>query len=291
MVERSAFKYLTISIIFAWIIAFVLCPNLIVVATSFLTRHEVDLVAFTFSLESYRKLFQPVFFTIFKDSFIYAFGTTAICLLIAYPFSYLLARKTITTRPATRRFLMILVIIPFWTSSLIRTYALIIILKANGIINATLHYIGLAEYIGAPFKLMYTDLAVFIGLVYTLMPFMILPIYASVEKLDKNLIEAARDLGAGTVQIFTRVIIPLTMPGIVAGCIIVFLPTMGLFYIPDLLGGAKTLLIGNFIKNQFLTARDWPFGSAASVLLTLIMCGTLLLYFRILKRFNRSLME
>jgi len=282
--EKSLFRNISISILFFWMVIFVFFPNLLVVIASFLERDDVRLLKLVFSLENYQKIFDPIFFRIFSDSFFYAFVTTGICLLLGYPFAYILSE----IRYGVRRFLLILVIIPFWTSSLIRTYALITLFKANGVINRFLLYMGI---INEPLTILYTDTAVFFGLVYTMLPFMILPLYASIEKLDKQLIEEAYDLGATPFRVFGKVIIPLTMPGIIAGCILVFLPSLGLFYIPDLLGGAKSMLIGNFIKNQFLTAMDWPFGSAASVILTLIMGMLLYLYYLSLKRFHVSLIK
>jgi spermidine/putrescine transport system permease protein len=176
------------------------------------------------------------------------------------------------------------VVIPFWTSSLIRTYAMVIILKTNGVMNSFLQWLGLIQ---EPIQLLYTPAAVVVGLVYSLLPFMVLPLYATIEKLDMRLIEAAKDLGARNVRIFWSIIIPLTMPGIIAGSMLVFLPALGMFYIPDLLGGAKALLIGNLIQNQFLSARDWPFGAAVSVILVLVMSLLLVLYyFSILRNSN-----
>jgi spermidine/putrescine transport system permease protein len=161
----------------------------------------------------------------------------------------------------------------------------VILMKANGLINTVLLAAGLVT---EPVSMLYTDFAVYVGLVYSLLPFMILPLYAVLEKLDIRLMEAARDLGADSIRVFVHVVLPLSLPGIMAGCIMVFLPAMGLFYIPDLLGGAKTMLVGNFIKNQFLTAGNWPFGSAASVFLLLLMVLMLAIYFFISSRFNRS---
>lgn len=273
------FRRIAIGIIFFWLTVFVFFPNLMVWITSFLIRDEISIVKPILTLNNYERLIDPVFFQIFVNSFYYAFMTTVVCLMISYPFAYILAKLP----PNYRRFMLILVIIPFWTSSLIRTYSLIIILKANGIINNLLMYLGLIQ---TPLQILYSNSAVFIGLIYTLLPFMILPLFASIEKLDIRVIEAAYDLGASKTEVFIFIILPLTMPGIIAGCIMVFLPSLGLFYIPDLLGGAKSMLIGNFIKNQFLTAKDWPFGSAASVILTLLMGLLLIFYFRTIKRYS-----
>lgn len=279
-----SFKHTAIFLIVSWILVFILVPNLLVVIISFLERDEARFVTRTLTVSNYLALFEPVYFKIFTKSLSYSFFTTLICLWVAYPFAWIISR----TDKTYRSILLILVIVPFWTSSLIRTYALVILFKANGVINSLLLATGL---IHEPLVMMYTDKAVYVGLVYSLLPFMILPLYASLEKMDMRLIEAARDLGAGSVQIFVSIIWPLSLPGVVAGCIMVFLPSMGLFYIPDLLGGAKSMLIGNFIKNQFLTASNWPFGSAASVFLTLSMLVLMLLYFGVMKRMEHASLE
>jgi spermidine/putrescine transport system permease protein len=174
-------------------------------------------------------------------------------------------------RPA----LLALVVIPFWTSSLVRTYAIVILIKTEGLVNAFLLGVGLVD---EPLELLYTELAVLIGFVYTELPFMVLPLYAAMEKLDWRLVEAARDLGAGAWSVLWRVLVPLTLPGIIAGAMLVFLPALGMFYVADVLGGAKELLIGNLIRDQFLSARDWPFGAAASVVVTVLMAALIGVY-------------
>ncbi|MEW5773877.1 MAG: spermidine/putrescine ABC transporter permease PotB [Thermodesulfobacteriota bacterium] len=262
--DRSLFRTLAVGGVMAWLLVFVAAPNLLVLGASFASRGETEFLALPVSLDSYSRLLSPLFAGIFADSFYLAAGTTLLCLLAGYPFAYILARLPKARRPV----LLLLVIIPFWTNSLIRTYALVFILKTEGLLNDLLLGLGLAS---EPLSLLYTDAAVFVGLTYTLLPFMILPLYASIEKLDERLLEAARDLGASRPRVFWRITVPLTAPGIAAGCMLVFLPSFCLFYIPDILGGAKTLLVGNFIKNQFLSARDWPLGSAASMLLTGVM--------------------
>lgn len=262
---KSRFRNFAIGSTMLWITVFVVVPYIFVVLFSFLERDPVATIAWRFSLEGYREIISPVFLKVCWSSLLLALGTTVISLLVAYPFAFILVRLPDTVR----RMLLLLMIIPFWTSSLIRTYALVILLKANGIINTFLLWTGIID---EPLAMLYTQGAVFAGLVYTLLPFMILPIYTSIQKLDWRLVDAARDLGATSRQIFARIILPLTMPGIVAGSTMVFLPALGLFYIPDFLGGARSMLIGNYIKNQFLTTGNWPVGSAASVLLTLIMC-------------------
>jgi spermidine/putrescine transport system permease protein len=239
---------------------------------SFLQRGETEFVKFAFTLENYQRIFNPIYLDVFWNSFYLAAMTTLFCLLLGYPFAFLLARVT----GKYKHLLLLFVIIPFWTSSLIRTYAMVIIFKTNGVMNSFLQWLGIIQ---EPIQLLYTPTAVVIGLVYSLLPFMVLPLYATIEKLDMRLIEAAKDLGARNIRIFWSIIIPLTMPGIIAGSMLVFLPALGMFYIPDLLGGAKALLIGNLIQNQFLSARDWPFGAAVSVILVLVMSLLLVLYY------------
>ncbi|MGE4498025.1 MAG: spermidine/putrescine ABC transporter permease PotB [Deferribacterales bacterium] len=281
MNERSLFKTAVISVISLWFLIFVFVPNILVFGVSFLERHENNFVTFTFTLENYQRIFSSVYFEVFADSFRLAFISMLICLVVGYPFAYRLARM----KGRVKNVLFMLIIIPFWTSSLIRTYAIMIVLKTNGLLNTVLLALGVID---EPLQLLYTGTAVTIGMVYSLLPFMILPLYASIEKLDKVYIEAAGDLGAGKIQTFIKIIIPLTMPGIIAGCTLVFLPSFCLFYIPDLMGGAKDLLIGNLIKNQFLSARDWPFGSAVSVVLTGIMAVLLFAYYKSTKLVQKA---
>jgi spermidine/putrescine transport system permease protein len=263
--------WLSVGAIWLWLGVFALIPSLMVLGASLLTRGETDFVTLPLTVSNYIRLLDPVYLDVLWNSGYLASLTTLFCLVLGYPFAYLLARS----RSRHKRILLLLVIIPFWTSSLVRTYAIIILLKTKGVLNSLLLWAGLIQN---PLNLLYSDLAVLIGLTYSLLPFMVLPLYATIEKLDARLLEAARDLGAGRVSTFTRIELPLTLPGIVAGSMLVFLPALGMFYIPDLLGGAKTLLVGNLIKSQFLNARDWPFGSTVSVMLTILMAALLLLY-------------
>jgi spermidine/putrescine transport system permease protein len=281
MNERQGFKFVAVFLNMGWFALFVLIPGLMVVGISFMTRDVGTFFSLPVTLSHFRELLDPVYARVLGHSLVYSLYTTFLCLFISYPFAWFLARA-----PRHRRALLVMmVIIPFWTSSLIRTYALVILMKANGIINAVLMGAGI---VSEPVSLLYTDFAVYVGLVYTLLPFMILPLYAVMEKMDLRLMEAAKDLGANGFQVFFRVVFPLSLPGVMAGCIMVFLPAMGLFYVPDLLGGARTMLMGNFIKNQFLTAMNWPFGSAASVFLLLLMGVMLIIYFALSRRFNRD---
>jgi spermidine/putrescine transport system permease protein len=264
MNKISLFAKISIFSVVFWLLSFALLPNLLVVISSFLTKGDSEFLIFIGSFESYIKLFDSQYLSLFFDSLYIAVITTLITLILAYPFAYILA-----TSPKRFKFsLLLLVIIPFWTSSLVRTYSLMAILKTNGLLNSFLLWLGI---INEPLQIMYSQTAVFIGMVYTLLPFMILPLYVSIEKIDFRLVEAARDLGASKYNTFRNIIIPLSLPGIIAGSTLVFLPALGMFFIPDILGGAKELIIGSFIRNQFLQFRDWPFGSAASVVLLLIM--------------------
>ncbi|MDD2698196.1 MAG: ABC transporter permease subunit [Arcobacteraceae bacterium] len=265
------FAKISIGLLSFWLLLFAFLPNLLVLVSSFLTKGETEFLIYDGTLSNYAKIADPLYLSIFLSSFKIAIITTISTLILAYPFAFILA----TTAKKYRSILLLLVIIPFWTSSLVRTYALIAILKTKGLLNALLLYLG---FIDTPLEIMYTQTAVYIGMTYTLLPFMILPIYASIEKIDMRLLEAAKDLGASTIAQFTKIIIPLSLPGIIAGVTLVFLPSLGMFFIADILGGAKDLIVGSFIRNQFLTFRDWPFGSSAAVVLTLIMFFMIYLY-------------
>lgn len=277
MAATSRFSRVAITVTSLWLVVFALVPNALLLLVAFFTRSDENFVAPILTLENYVRLFDPTFLTILWDSVRLACVSTVICLLIGYPFAYIVAN----VRPSRRPVLLFLVIIPFWTSSLIRTYALILILKSKGLISELLTLLGLTN---GPVSFMYSDFAVFVGLTYTLLPFMILPLYASIEKLDRRLLDAAKDLGASSWRAFVHVTLPLTLPGIIAGVMLVFLPALSMFYIPEMLGGAKSMLLGNFIKNQFLVARDWPLGAAASSVMTIALILMVLVYSRVSKR-------
>ncbi|EGV1831890.1 spermidine/putrescine ABC transporter permease PotB [Vibrio parahaemolyticus] len=270
-----------ITLIVGWLTLFVLVPNLMIIGTSFLTRDEANLIELTFTFDNYLRLLDPLYAKVLMHSFYMAIIATLLCLIIGYPFAYIVAKMPEKWRP----FMLFLVIVPFWTNSLIRTYGLKIVLGTQGILNKSLMAM---DIIDKPLRLMYTETAVMIGLVYILLPFMILPLYSAIEKLDNTYIEAAKDLGASKLQTITKVILPLTMPGIIGGCLLVLLPALGMFYISDLLGGAKNLLIGNVIKSQVLNARDWPFGAATSIALTIAMAIMLFAYYRAGKLLNKK---
>ncbi|EPS3400558.1 spermidine/putrescine ABC transporter permease PotB [Vibrio vulnificus] len=281
MRKKFSLQNAIITLIVGWLVLFVLIPNLMIIGTSFLTRDEANLIEMTFTLDNYARLLDPLYVKVLLHSFYMAIVATLICLVVGYPFAYIVAKMPHKWRP----FMLFLVIVPFWTNSLIRTYGLKIVLGTQGILNKALLSIGLID---TPMRIMFTETAVMIGLVYILLPFMILPLYSAIEKLDDTYIEAAKDLGANKFQTLTKVILPLTMPGIIGGCLLVLLPALGMFYISDLLGGAKNLLIGNVIKSQVLNARDWPFGAATSIALTIAMAIMLYAYYRAGKLLNKK---
>ncbi|CCZ21924.1 spermidine/putrescine transport system permease protein PotB [Acetobacter sp. CAG:977] len=266
---RSAVLYF----IFIWLGLMVFIPNLLVLLASFLSKDPKYFLSLPLNLENYKALFDTVLFGVILKSLNIAFFTTVFCLVVGYPFAYFIARAP----KEWRSLFLMLIIVPFWTNSLIRNYALISILSTNGLLNTFLLKIGV---ISQPIQILYSDWAVFIGMSYTLLPFMILPLYATLEKLDQNLLEAARDLGAGSLAAFFKVVVPLSFPGIVAGCIMVFLPALSLFYVSDILGGANSTVVGSVIRNKFMIARDWPVGSAISVILTVFMLFLLKFYYK-----------
>lgn len=283
MNHDSVFKRSSLSIIWFWLLLFALVPFGLVTIASFMNHSENHLLELPFTFNHYSELLQSVYLKIFKESFYIAGICTLICLLIGYPFAYVIARM----QNRFKGLLILLIIIPFWTSSLIRSYSMITILKQKGLINSILMGLGLID---KPLPLLFTDTAVMVGLVYNLLPFMILPLLTNIERLDGRLIDAARDLGANRITTFRKIILPLTLPGILSGSILVFLPAMTIFYIPDLLGGSKSMLLGNLIQNQFLIAQNWPLGSAISIVFTLILAILLLIYWRATRNSQRELL-
>jgi spermidine/putrescine transport system permease protein len=248
--------WLLLAPLLGWVAAFVVAPAAIMLVYSFLRRGTLGGVVWEFTLDNYVAVADPTYLTIVVRSMVLATITTLLCLGAGYPVAYLIGRAS----EDRRNLLLMLVMVPFWTSFLIRTYAWVTILKNQGLLNSVLLGVGL---IGEPLEMLYTRGAVILGLVYTFLPFMILPIYSSVEKLDGALIEAALDLGAGPLRAFARVIVPLTSPGIAAGVLLVFVPALGIYAVNDIMGGGRVDMIGNIIENQFKgNARNWPFGAA-----------------------------
>ena len=269
--NKSPFRTATLWLIWGWLLIFALLPNILVIAVSFLTRDSSAFISLPVNIDSYLRIVDPLYFEVFVHSLWMAGITTVICLLLGYPFAWLVSKAQTRWQPL----LMMLLILPFWTNSLVRTYALKLLFANNGLINKTLLAVGIID---TPIDILYTQGAVIAGLTYLLFPFMVLPLYAVFTDLRNDMLLASQDMGASRTQTFWHVVLPLTMPGIISGVLLVLLPAMGMFYVADILGGSRNLLVGNIIKNQFLDARDWPFGAAASVLLTLAMAVLLLAY-------------
>ncbi len=258
-----------------WLIVFFVLPLLIVLVVSFSKRSLLGGVDYSFNLNNYARLFNPdsPYLFIFLRSLGLASVNTVLCLLLAYPFAFYIARQS----PQRQKLLIFLVMVPFWTNFLIRTYALMFIIRDTGLINTWLVNLGI---ISEPIQILFTPTAVRLGMLYGYLPFAVLPLYASIEQLDFNYVQAAQDLGADSLRVFLRVVLPLTMPGVVAASIITFIPALGDFITPDLMGGGNTFLIGNVLQQQFLTVRDWPFGSAMGIGLMTLVLGATMIYFR-----------
>ena len=256
-----------------WLGLFFLVPLLLILAYSFGTSGVYGGITLGFNPGNYLKVFDPLYLEIIGRTFFIAALNTLLCLALGYPLAYFIVFKGRRWRNA----LVLLVMVPFWTSLLIRAYAWVVILGGNGIANRTLQFLGITD---EPLTLIFTPEAVLMGMVYSYLPFMILPLYAALEKFDTRLKEAAQDLGASRWHTFWRVTFPLSLPGVIAGSILVFIPSAGEFVIPDLLGGSRTVMTGNLIQNQFLQARDWAFGSALSVLLAVLLLGAIMFYVR-----------
>jgi spermidine/putrescine transport system permease protein len=250
-----------------WMGLFFLLPLLLVLVISFASRGTYGGVEWVFTLANYTNVADPLYLKVFLRSLVMAAITTALCLVMGFPLAYYMARSPARWQSAW----LLLVMIPFWTNFLVRTYAWLFILRTEGFLNTILISLGL---IASPLDILYSDVAVLIGLVYGYLPFMVLPLYAAIERLPSSVVEAAWDLYASAWAVFWRVILPLTKPGVVAGCILVFIPSLGAFITPDLLGGAKSMMVGNLIQHEYLVVRDWPFGSAISfVLMGVVMLG------------------
>ncbi|HVM20517.1 MAG TPA: ABC transporter permease [Egibacteraceae bacterium] len=258
---------------FVYLFLFFALPLLIVFVYSFANRSPTGrTILANWNLDSYQRLLDPFVVQIAWRSFVLAAGATAICLLVGYPFAYFIATRS----PKVRAALLVLVMIPFWSNFLVRTYAWRMLLGSGGPVSQVTEFLGLGET-----RLLFTTTAVMIGLVYGYLPFMILPLYASIERVDFSLVEASRDLYASGWQAFRRVTWPLTRPGVVAGSILVFIPSFGAYVTPEILGGSRTTMLGSYIVRQFLQARDWPFGSSLSFVIMLAMLGAAFVYFRV----------
>lgn len=257
-------------------IIFVLAPLCYMVVLSFLTRAEVWGVVNEVTLDNYRNILTPVYLETFYESLKLACISVVLIILVGYPFGYFMAKLS----SAWKKRVSMLLMIPFWTSALIRMYGWIIIFRSNGVLDKILIALHITE---KPLKLLYTYPAVVVGMVYALVPFMILAVYSSAEKMDWSLVEAARDLGASPARAFFTVTWKLTMPGLMSGVVLTFIPSMGLFFIADILGGNKVVLVGNLIQEQLMKARNWPFAAALSVVLMILTSVMIYLYRRIAK--------
>ncbi len=255
-----------------WLALLFAAPFAIVLAYSFLTRGAYGGLAPPWTLESYARLADPLYLTIIARSFWMAALATIICMVMGFPLALFISRAG-----ARRNLYLQLVILPFWTSFLVRIYAWLFLLRDTGLINTALQALGI---IREPLPLLYNDFAVLLGLVYGYLPFMVLPVYATLERLDPSLVEAAADLGARPWATITRVLVPLAKPGLRAGAILVFIPCLGAYLTPDLLGGGRTVMIGNLVQNQFTTARDWPFGAALSIALMALVTALVFVFLR-----------
>jgi len=262
-----------------WLGGFFMAPLFIILLYSFAQKGPYGGIVSHFNLDNYLRFLDPLYLTILLRSFRLAVITTLVCLVVGYPIAYRIA----LAGKKWKNILLFLIILPFWTSFLIRTYAWILLLRDTGLINGLLLKFHLIQ---EPLKLLYNEGSVLIGMIYGFLPFMVLPLYASIEKLDKTLLEAAEDLGATPFWRFVKVTLPLTLPGVIAGSILVFIPSIAAFVTPDLLGGAKTIMMGSLIQNQFGPARDWPFGSAASIILMALVLAAVFGYLKLTKEYE-----
>ncbi|MED2796889.1 spermidine/putrescine ABC transporter permease PotB [Bacillus thuringiensis] len=260
----------------AWLLIFFLIPLVFVLGFAFMQRGAYGTVEMQFTLENISRVFDPLYLGTLWETVKIAVITTVICLLIGYPFAYTI---TIVDRKY-RSILLLLATIPFWINFLVRSYAWIVILRSQGLVNTLLLKLGI---ISEPLNLLYNTPSVILGMVYSLLPFMILPVYAAIEQLDKRKLEAAYDLGATPIKAFWNITVPMTMSGIATGSILVFVSSIGMFVVSDVMGGSKVALIGNVIQSQFLGARDWPFGSALSIIVVLFSVLLIYLYYRATK--------
>lgn len=252
-------------------ILFVALPILYMFLLSFLTRAEVWGVDFTFTLDNYKRIAEPLYRDTFIESLKLAFLSTILVVLIGYPYGYFMARMN----AVWKKRMMLLIMIPFWTSALIRLYGWIIVFRTNGVLDKLLMGLHITE---KPLKLLYTYPAVVVGMIYALLPFMILSVYSSAEKLDFTLVEAARDLGASSFKAFWTVSFKLTLPGLLSGVILSFIPSMGLFFIADILGGNKIVLVGSVIQEQLTKGRNQPFAAALSAVLMILTTVMIRIY-------------
>lgn len=260
-----------ISPVTVWLVLLIAIPLIYIFTVSFCSTDANHNIVFSLTFHNYAKLVDPTMIQIYSNSLIVATLTTVICILISYPFAAIMANAT----PGRKTMMMILLMLPFWTNSVIRLYSWRTLIGTNGYINVLLMKIGIIQ---EPVEMLYTRGAIILGMVYILLPFMVLPILTVIDKLDRSLLEAAGDLGAKPFKRFINVTLPLTAPGIFSGVIMVFIPSLGYFFVSDILGGGKSQLIGNVVERQFKEAFNWPFGAALSIVLILITLLLVRLY-------------
>jgi len=266
-----------ISPIVLWLLFFVLVPLVFVFGYAFMTNGLYGQIEYTFTLDNIKNVFDPLYIKVFWTTLWMAILTTILTLVVGYPYAYTI--RVVSER--WQRALLLLITIPFWINFLVRSYALIILLRSKGLINSLLLHLGIIK---EPLQLLYNTPSVIWGMVYTLLPFMVLPIFVAIEQLDQRKIEAANDLGATPFKTFIYITLPLTMRGIFAGSVLVFVASFGMYIVSDVMGGSKVALIGNVIQNQFLSARNWPFGSALSLFLVIITIILIGLYYLATRR-------
>ena len=271
MSKSRFFKFVSTVPVLVYVLSLILLPLLYIFFLSFLKNDSYGGIIYEFTLNNYFAIFDLTYIKILLKSALIGLITTFLCICISYPFALILRQRSVKLQNLMTK----LVMVPFLTNSLIRTYGWIVLLRKNGVANGLLQFFHVTK---GPLNLMYNNIGIIIGMTYTLLPFMILPICSAVFKIDPSHIEAAKDLGAGRIQIFTRIILPQTISGVFNGSLMVFIPAIGYFFISDILGGGKEMIIGNLIKNQFLTARNWPFGSAISIFLILVTFGLVKIY-------------
>ena len=271
MKKKKSGLFLTVLPLYLFTLCFVVGPLLYMVALSFATNGSGSSTIWSFTLENYKKIAEPVYLKSFVQSFQLAITSTLLIVLMGYPFGDFMAKLS----AKWKKRMMLLIMVPFWTNSLIRMYGWILILQAKGVLNGFLMKLGLIE---EPLKILYSYPAVVIGMVYALLPFMVLAVYSSVEKMDWSYVEAARDLGANAVKAFFTVTFKLTLPGLLTGVILTFIPSMGLFFIADILGGNKIVLVGSVIQDQLTRGSNWPFAAALAVVLMLLTSLMMFVY-------------
>ena len=261
MNNNNIFRRAVIFNTLLWLFVTAAIPNLLIIFISLTKKEFGQLFSFTFTIENFFQAFSSLYFKVYINSLKIGIISVLLCLIIGYTYAFIVYKEK---NKLVKNLLLVAVIIPFWTSSLIRTYSIIFILKLNGVLNKILMAIGIIK---SPLNMLYSEGAVIFGFIYTLIPFMIIPIYLSLRKIENSTIESAKDLGATLPQIFLKIIFPLSSHGVMSGCSMVMLSSLGMFYLSDLLGGSKNILIGNLIKDQVLLNNNWNLGAAISVVL------------------------